>query len=99
MTPEEELEWVVQQLRLAAWRFAKTMPENPHHYTLLKTWGNPEDFYEVIQLIRKHGTKELYEGRMYTVLNIDGMKYWTMGYPVKMTTLINRKVLPEGATC
>jgi len=31
------------------------------------------------------------------VLNIDDMKYWTMGAPVEETILINRKLMPTFA--
>lgn len=75
------------------YRFAKTMPENPHWYTLRKTWKRDEDFVEAVELIRRYGYTELYYGRPYTMFNLNGMKYWTMGAPIDITILINRKHL------
>lgn len=75
------------------YRFAKTMPENPHWYTLRKTWDNDDEFVEIVELIRRYGYTELYHGRPYTMLNLNGMKYWTMGAPIPATILINRKHL------
>lgn len=42
----------------------------------------------------RYGYGEIYEGCLYTMLNIDHMKCWTMGAPVRETNLINRKYLP-----
>jgi hypothetical protein len=42
-----------------------------------------------LETIRRYGD----EGRFYIMLNIDDMKYWTMGAPVEETILINRKYL------
>jgi hypothetical protein len=50
-----------------------------------------------VEKIRRYGYEEIYEGRSYTMLNIDDMKYWTMGAPVAETILINRKELPPFA--
>jgi hypothetical protein len=69
------------------------MPDNPHWYTLRKHWERDEDFIWTVETIRRYGCEEVYEGRPYTVLNLDDMKYWTMGAPVAETILINRKFL------
>lgn len=74
------------------WRFAKTMPENPHWYTLRKTWQDDADFVQAVQFIRHAGYRESYNNRWYTMLDINDMKYWTMGAPLDKTVLINRKV-------
>lgn len=76
-----------------SWRFAKTMPDNPHWYTLRKTWAQDDEFVHCTQFIRDYGYREKYGGRWYTVLNINDMKYWTMGAPIPQTTLINRKYI------
>jgi hypothetical protein len=77
--------------------FAKTMPDNPHYYTLRKSWGSDEEFNEVVKLIRSEGTEELFFGKPFTYLILDGYRYWTMGAPVEKTTLINRKREPLGS--
>lgn len=79
-----------RRLIAARWRFAKSMPHNPHWYTLKETWENPQQFEEAVQMIRDRGITEVYGNRPYTVLFINQFKYWSMGAPVKETTLINR---------
>lgn len=72
------------------WIFAKTMPENPHWYTLLKDWGNPDAFYNAVEYIREHGYQEKFGWRYYTYFDLNEYKYWTMGAPVEDTILINK---------
>lgn len=74
------------------WIFAKTMPDNPHHYTLRREWGEDSNLFSpVVQYIYDNGTDESYEGRWYKVLYLSEYKYWAMGWPADETTLINRK--------
>jgi hypothetical protein len=82
------------------WRFAKTMPDNPHEYTLKKTWSNPADFEYDCQLIRTRGKKRKFNGSTYIELDLGQYTYWTMGWPCRpkpgypahsATELINRK--------
>lgn len=72
------------------WRFAKTMPQHPHEYTLRDTWKNQADFVNLVLFIREHGVKEKFGKTTYTYLYLDGMKYWTMGAHIDVTILINR---------
>jgi len=79
----------------ATFKFAKTMPKNPHHYTVRDTWEDDEKFVDIVLYIREHGIKERFWKTEYTYLTIDGYKYWTMGNPVcyvdkKKTFIINR---------
>ncbi len=89
-------------LEAAEWTFAKTMPDNPHHYTVKKKWADPEEFLECVRFIRHHGVVRQWprppaKGRPYLELELGGFKYWTMeipGYPSdRGTVLINRKPL------
>lgn len=66
-TPEERQrrEWVDEDLRAAEWRFAKTMPDNPHEYTLRKTWPDYDPdaqrsarFLDAVRFVRDHGYVE-----------------------------------------
>jgi hypothetical protein len=79
------------------WIFAKTVPHNPHWYTLRREWADDALFDEVVTYIRVHGINERYGGRDYTVLFLGGFKYWTMGSPLDQTILINRKPVDEVA--
>lgn len=79
-----------QLLQAASWRFASTLPNNPHRYTLLEHW-DAEEFASVAQFIRDAGYKSMFGGKEYTQLNINEYYYWTMGAPIEETRLINRK--------
>jgi len=73
-------------------RFAKTMPQNPHWYTLRKNWDDDQAFAEVVQFIRDHSYTEYFYKKPFKMFLLNGFKYWTMGAPVDQTILINRAV-------
>ena len=82
---------ITQILESKSYRFAKTMPESPHFYTLKREWDNLKEFEKAVSYIRENGQKELWQdGQHYTYLYVNGWKYWTMGSPVSETILINR---------
>jgi hypothetical protein len=76
-------------IETAPWRFARTMPNEPHEYTLRGETPD-EEFEAFVLLIQRQGYSGEYKGRTYTYLNVDGWRYWTMGEPVDATTIINR---------
>ena len=82
----------------APYRFAKTMPQNPHYYTLRKQWKDDE-FVCVVKYIRKHGYERRFYSKTYISLNVNEWYYWTMGEPINKdgkpwTILINRALNP-----
>ena len=88
----------------SGWRYAKTMPECPHEYTVLdrspggaKTTAMGEiEFEWFVRLIRDKGVLAEWGGQIKPYLRVGGWKYWTMGAPVDETTIINREpVTPE----
>jgi len=89
MRSDEE---VIKELEEASYRFAKTMPENPHFYTLSKTWGSSEGFHDAVMLILRLGEVEIYKGWEYVCFHHHGFKYWTMDKE-RETVLINRKTV------
>jgi len=91
MSQSNEFEMVAQLLLEHRWIFAKTMPQNPHEYTLRREWDD-DVFVEVVQHIRSSGYKAWYKGRNYMQLDVDGRFYWSMGAPIDKTILINRKM-------
>jgi SAM-dependent methyltransferase len=86
----DDLDMLGNALLPKRWIFAKTMPQNPHYYTLRKEWRNDPLFDEVVRVMRKIGYVEYWHGKPFTMVNINGYKYWTMGAPVSETILINR---------
>jgi hypothetical protein len=93
MIPPADLRPVRDLLLAQQWIFARTMPDNPHGSTLRTHWEWDEEFVWTGETIRRYGYEEVYEGRPYTVLDIEGMNSWTMSAPVEETILINRKQL------
>lgn len=80
-------------LESQSWIFAKTMPNNPHFYTLKKNWQSSILFESAVIFLRQQGVKEMFRGWSYICFNFNGYKYWTMGEPISQTVLINRKQL------
>lgn len=86
--------WLRAMLPAHPWIFASTMADNPHWYTLRDSWTKDE-FSRAVEIIRRYGTRVRYDFAYYTQLPVDGFFYWTMGWPVSETILINRKPFPE----
>ena len=84
----------------STWTFAKTMPRDPHEYTV-RDLVNPDarrstclshDTFEwFVRLIREHGTPGEFGGRRYLYLTVGDHVYWTMGWPPEVTTIVNRQ--------
>jgi len=77
----EDEEWLREFISGAGWKFAKTMPQSPHWYTLRRD-NTQSDFDRAVMAIRKHGFSSRYGGVDYTILVVDEYKYWTMGWPL-----------------
>ena len=71
------------------WTYAKTMPKWPHEY-IVRERVDEEMFLRLFRHIREHG----YEGKFYkktiVYFDHDGRTYWTNGFPIEETTIINR---------
>jgi hypothetical protein len=69
-------EFVCQTLENSAWIYARTMPKNPHWYTLRKDFGNNEVYKNLVSHIRFYGKPEIFEGVLYRVFYYKAYKYW-----------------------
>ena len=88
-----ELEALQQELEAHEWRFAKTMPDNPHEYTLKKSWDDPREFEWTCLMIRARGKKRKFNGSTYIELDLPPARsaapgvprytYWSMGWPCR----------------
>ena len=78
-----------------AFRDAKTMPENPHAYTLRRTWNNDADFVFCVQFIRSAGYKARFGRYDFPQLDCGEFFYWTMYDEIENTQLFNRKPLSQ----
>lgn len=72
------------------WHFAKTMPQIPHWYCLLKDKGDVEEFRWFAAYIREHSVPGTFYGKTYHYFYLDGYKYWWMDPTVEECDLINR---------
>jgi hypothetical protein len=86
----------------SGWRFASSMPHFPHEYTVrdLRSAEAREstcvshDFFEwAVRRIREDGEAVNWGGREFIYLEVDDHKYWSMGGPSEITTIINREKL------
>ena len=48
---------ITQILESKSYRFAKTMSEIPHFYTLKREWDNPIEFEKAVSYIRENGKR------------------------------------------
>ena len=86
----------------SGWRFAKTMPEAPHEYTVrdlttpdarkTTAMGHTE-FEWFARLTLEQGKPAQWGSRTYTYYELDGWEYWTMGFAPEMTTIINLSLI------
>ncbi len=81
---------LISLLEFAQWRFAKTMPQFPHDYTLRKTWPSERQFEDVVTAIREFGKPRRWFRNTYVTFYAEEYMYWTMGATIKETILINR---------
>ncbi len=80
-------------VQASSWRFAESMPQTPHEYTLRREAKDKDLFERMVLNIRQVGYQKKWGKTTYTYLDIDGWQYWTMGSPLKDTILINRAKL------
>ena len=77
------------------WISAKTMPQNPHAYALLRNSKSLKDkavFLILVAYIKMNSVVEMFKGHPYDIYYAgDGFKYWSMDDTLESTDLINRK--------
>ena len=89
---------LVSFIEAVPWKYAKTMPDMPHEYTLrprAKELDLESEFESAVRFIRENGYKERFGAKYYTYYDAtdeEGItwQYWTMGAPYERTVLINR---------
>jgi hypothetical protein len=72
------------------WTFAKTYACTwPHEY-IVRDRVDEGLFVRLVRHIRTHGYKGVFYRKTITYFDEDGIVYWTMGAPIKETTIVNR---------
>jgi hypothetical protein len=79
------------------WKFARTMPTNPHSYTLRRN-ALHSVFDDAVRYVRDKGIVEYFGKKPYVMLHHGDHTYWSMGAPLETTILINRKQLVSPET-
>jgi hypothetical protein len=92
-TPDD-WQWAHEFLQQRDWREAVTYRESAPHEYIVREWeadaqGN-QGFDRFVDMIRLFGYADLYYRVRHIYWAVDQFKYWTMGWPVKETTVINR---------
>jgi hypothetical protein len=90
--PYNDFKFIAETLLQQHWIYAKTMPQNPHHYALRKDFESDELFDELVEMMRRYSYAGKFGGREYRYVDVNEHYYWTMGAPVRQTILINRKL-------
>lgn len=91
LTPETVSEALINH----SYHFAKTMPQNPHWYTLRRGWNDDALFDAVVTFMRENSTTEYFIRKPFQMFYLKEYKYWTMGCPIPDTILINRAYTAE----
>jgi hypothetical protein len=92
------------------WTFAKTMPFVPHWYVVRDRDVSAEQFESLLRYLRANGRIGVWgskprstsledgtivEGLIYC--DIGEFRYWTMGWPLKEETVINREEISQSS--
>jgi hypothetical protein len=70
------------------WVFAKTMPQNPHEYVLIRRSTDWREHLRFLHWICVWGEDEVFKGSHYQYRTAGGWRYWALG---PNDTIINRR--------
>ncbi len=82
----EDMFWVASQIEPRPYRFARTLANIPHSYSLRRQWEDPEAYDRVRRLATHYGQKTWYRtpgsvnGYYYRELWVNGYTYWAIDY-------------------
>ncbi|MBP7835023.1 hypothetical protein KA025_02975 [Candidatus Saccharibacteria bacterium] len=73
-----EKELIEKEIEGKTYKFAKTMANIPHSYTLEHNWEDKDLFKKAVEHINANGYSKFFYGKEYKYLNIGKYKYWAM---------------------
>jgi hypothetical protein len=92
-TPED-LAWARSFIAARKWREAVTYRHTAPHEYVVRKWERDEQgqeaFDRFVTCIRRFGRADFFYRVRHIYWAIDDYKYWTMGWPVEQTVVINR---------
>jgi hypothetical protein len=86
-----------ERITRAPFRFARTMPENPHHYITERDEnrrGFGVEFAAFVDRINEQGATRVFKGYPYRTIAVDDHDYW-LTWGQDCGTIINRKPSSE----
>ena len=100
--PQKIREKLERSIVLQKWRTVKSDGDYatlPHQYIVRKYWNDEAVAFDFFcEAIRQYCSIEIWKGnlpnwagRKGEYLKIGSFKYWDMGYPIEVTTVINRE--------
>lgn len=91
---QEEWNWARAFVSRRGWREAVTYRDTAPHEYVVRAWESGErgnlEFDRFVVLIRRFGYADYFYRVRHLYWAIDEFKYWTMGWPLEETTVINR---------
>ena len=79
-----------KKISYAEWHFAKTRPQIPHWYCLLKECEDKDEFLWFARYIWEHSIPGEFFGHTYKYFYLGMYKYWIMDLSPEECDLINR---------
>jgi hypothetical protein len=89
VSTQTDLDWYLGLVDDLKWQFAKTMKDSPHSYVVRGKQLGDEDFERAVRVIRTFGEPGKFWSKTHIYLTHGDRKWWTMGYPVWQTKIIN----------
>ena len=90
----DEWSWARSFIAERQWREAVTYRETAPHEYVVRKWETDDqgnrDFDRFIECIRRFGYADFYYKVRHIYWAVDDFKYWTMGWSVDETMVINR---------
>lgn len=75
------------------WHWAKTYAKTfPHWYCVREEVGS-EKFEDAVKFIRDHKIERMFFSSKYGYYDRGRYTYWTMGNPIRDTTIINKAII------
>lgn len=98
----KDVAWAREFIAARSWREAVTYRETAPHEYVVRKWESGAlgraDFDQFVTAIRLFGYADFYFRVRHIYWPIDDHKYWTMGWPVEETVVINRARLDAPET-
>lgn len=89
---------VISIINRFEWRFAKSMPQIPHWYTVKSKYNkrDAEDYEKLYTYIMENHYIRYFYGKPYKYCDIGDYSYWIMTDDIRESIIINRAKIEKG---